>query len=245
MKNFLKRALEDSRPDNRLFYIISDFLAFLTLFSIAVVVIETLPSLENYKPLFLVLEWIMVFFFSLEYLGRLIVTPKKIAYIFSLLGLVDLLAILPTFLGLGNLTFLKSARTVRIIRLLRMMRLVKMSRLPKGTDPEKAPGIFAINILIYGVLLLLSLVVTGAVIYVAGVDTTITSIPAGMLWSLKIFMSVGVAEPATGWGLTIYIFTKFVGYLLLGLLIGVAGNILQEFLFGSKKEKGKSAKKEK
>lgn len=243
MKKFLKRALEDNRPDNKLFYVVSDFLAFLTLFSIAVVVIETLPSLENYKTLFLILEWIMVFFFSVEYLGRLIITPKKLAYIFSFLGLVDLVAILPTFLGLGNLTFLKSARAVRIIRLLRMMRLVKMSRLPRNTDPEKAPGVFAINILIYGVVLLLSLVVTGAVVYIAGIDTNITSIPAGMLWSLKIFMSVGVVEPATGWGLTIYIFTKFVGYLLLGLLIGVAGNILQEFLFGKKTASGNEKKK--
>lgn len=243
MKSFLRRTLEDSRPNNKLFYIISDFLAFLTLFSIAVLVIETLPSLEKYKTIFLILEWVMVFFFSLEYLGRLIIAPKKLSYIFSFLGLVDLVAILPTFLGLGNLTFLKSARAVRIIRLLRMMRLIKISRLPRNTNPEKAPGVFAINILIYGVLLLLSLVVTGAVIYITDIDSSITSIPAGMLWSLKIFMGVGVAEPATGWGLTIYIFTKFVGYLLLGLLIGVSGNILQEFLFGGKKEKSKSSGK--
>ena len=76
-----------------------------------------------------------------------------IKYIFSFLGVVDLLAIAPTFLGLTNLTFLKSVRMLRILRFLRMGRLAKIARIGGKKhdlkDLEDYSSIYKMNIQIY------------------------------------------------------------------------------------------------
>ncbi len=234
MQKFLKRAFIDSK--DKLFYWVNDFLAVITIVSILVVVLETVPSLDKYHTWFFVIEWIAVIFFALEYLGRLTVSKPKTKYVFSFFGIIDLVAILPTLLGLGNFTFLKSARVVRIIRLLRMLRLVKISRVPKGTDPEESLGVFGFNIFIYASVLLFGLLVTGTLIYLVEPALAVfSSIPAGMWWSLQIFMSIGsVTIPESQGGMIVYVTTKFMGMLLLGLLIGVVGNLFKLVLLDNK-----------
>ncbi len=231
MSNLLQRAFVDNR--DRLFFLVNDALAIITIISIITLVLETVPSLEKYSTWFLIIEWVTVVFFLAEYVGRLYVATPKRKYALSFLGIIDLVAILPTILGLGNFTFLKSARAVRLIRLLRMFRLLKITRMPKGTDPEESLGVFGFNILIYFVVLLFGLLVTGTLIYLA--ESLAESIPAGMLWSLKIFMGITVTEPQAGVGMVIFVITKFIGLLLLGLLVGVVGNVFNWLLLGGKK----------
>lgn len=207
-------------------------MAVVTIVSILAVVLETVPSLSVYEKWFLLIEWVAVIIFSLEYLGRLLVTKPRYRYVFSFFGIIDLVAILPTLLGLGNLTFLKSARAIRIIRLLRILRLAKITRNPKGQDIEESFGVYGFNILIYGATLLLSLLVMGTLIYLAESDTeSFASIPAGMWWSLKVFMGgMAVTVPDTQFGEVVYVATRFVGLLLFGLLVGVVGNVFRLLL---------------
>ena len=169
---------------------------------------------------FLVIEWVAVVLFSIEYIGRLSVSQPRYKYPLSFFGIVDLVAILPTFLGLGNFTFLKSARALRIIRLLRMLRLAKISR-TSGVS-EESVGVLGLNVLIYFVTLVFALLVTGTAMYLVEPNTSaFVSIPAGMWWSLKVFMAgIPVVEPVTMWGEVFFVITRFVGLMLLGLLIG-------------------------
>jgi len=210
----------------------NDFLALLTIVSIVSLVLETVPGLARYNTTFIFVEWLAVFFFTLEYIIRFSVSKPRWKYSLSFFGIVDLVSILPTFLGLGNFTFLKSARALRIIRLLRMLRLAKVSR-SKAVD-EESLGVLSLNVLIYFVTLTFALLVTGTAMYLVEPETSVfVSIPAGMWWSLKVFMAgIPVVEPVTQLGEFFFVLTRFVGLLLLGLLIGVVGNVFKVLVMG-------------
>lgn len=231
MRKFLTRALVNSNTHT--FKVVSDFLAILTIVSIASVVLETVPSLERYDTWFLITEWVAVFFFTLEYLGRLFVSKPRWKYSLSFFGIVDLVSILPTFLGLGNFTFLKSARAFRIIRLLRMMRLAKVGRAGVMTD-ENNMSVLSLNVLLYFATLVTALLITGTAIYLAEPQLpAFASIPAGMWWSFKVFMAgIPVTEPQTDLGGIFFVLTRFIGLLLLGLLVGVVGNVFKVLMMG-------------
>jgi voltage-gated potassium channel len=232
-KQILGRVLTD--PSHKQYFLVHDFLALLTIVSIVAVVLETVPSLDQYSIGFLIAEWVAVVFFGAEYIARIIITKPVHKYTFSFFGIIDLVSILPTLLGIGNLTFLKSARALRIIRLLRLMRLAKLGR--NGVNDEEGLGIVSLNILIYAATLLLSLLVIGTAMYLVEHDhENFSSIPAAMWWSLKVFLgSIAVPQPVSTIGEVFYVVARFVGMLLLGLLVGVVGNIFRSVMFSGKK----------
>ena len=233
MHSFAQKAFVDHQ--GKTFHYVNDFFALLTIISIVAVVLETVPALQQYNQWFLVTEWTVVAFFTVEYIGRTIASKPSWKYPTSFFGYIDLISILPTFLGLGNFTFLKSARAIRIIRLLRMLRLAKISR--SRSFDEDSMSTLSLNVLIYFVTLLFALLLTGTAMYLVEPNTTtFMSIPAGMWWSLKVFLgSIYVAEPLTALGEFFFVLTRFVGLLLLGLLIGVVGNVFRVVLMGGKK----------
>jgi serine phosphatase RsbU (regulator of sigma subunit) len=93
----------------------------LIVLSVASIGVEAIPGLPDWAAYALRIEEIVVVgVFSLEYLLRIVAAQKKLAFIFSFNGLVDLLAIAPFFLaGLD-------ARWLRTLRLLRLLRLLKL-----------------------------------------------------------------------------------------------------------------------
>ena len=233
MKQLLITTLTD--PQARYYFVVTDILAFVTIVSVLGIVLETVPALQAYQPLFTAIEWVAVVVFTLEYAARLYSTRPWHRYSFSFFGVVDFLAIVPTFLGLGNLTFLKTARVLRILRLLRMVRLVKLSRIP-ADELEESLGIFALNVGIYVVLLMTSLLVFGTALYITEIQDAFASIPAAMWWSFKVFLgSLPVTEPLSVFGEVLYVLARFTGLILLGVLVGVVGNIFRATLLGKKK----------
>ena len=230
MKKFIENAF--NKTQGKTFHYVNDFFALLTIVSIVAVVLETVTSLEQYSQTFLIIEWVAVLLFTVEYIGRTIASKPTWKYPTSFFGYIDLVSILPTFLGLGNFTFLKSARALRIIRLLRMLRLAKISR-SKAVD-EDSVSTLSLNVLIYFVTLTFALLITGTAMYLVEPGTSaFSSIPAGMWWSLKVFMAgIPITEPVTALGEFFFVLTRFVGLLLLGLLIGVVGNVFRVVLMG-------------
>ena len=232
MKTIPFIAFSDS--SSRFFRLAQDFFAIVTVISIVSLVLETVPALSEYEQVFLLIEWVAVAFFTFEYVGRLSVSKPIWRYPLSFFGVVDLISIVPTFLGLGNFTWLKSARALRIIRLLRMVRLAKIAR---SSVRDEDLSVLSLNVLIYVVTLLFALLATGTAMYLVEPQTSaFASIPAGMWWSLKVFMAgIPVVEPVTVAGEFFFVLTRFVGLLLLGLLIGVVGNVFKVVLGGQKR----------
>lgn len=225
-----------TNPKAPRYFLVTDVLAFFTILSVLGIVLETVPSLAVHKNIFWFIEWSSVIVFSAEYLARLYISKPRLKYSLSFFGIIDLLAILPSFLGVGNLTFLKSARVLRIMRFLRMVRMAKLARMsPK--DIEDSMGVFALNVGIYVTMLFIALLVFGTALFLTEINVdAFVSIPAAMWWSFKVFIgSIPVDAPISVLGGVLYVFARFVGLILLGVLIGVVGNIFRVLVLGEKK----------
>ncbi len=232
-----KRAvtLAFESPRSPYFVYINDILAFATVVSIFAIIIETVPSFASYAPVFSFIEWATVVLFTLEYIVRLWVADSPKKYALSFFGIVDLVAVLPTFLGLGNLTFLKSARVVRIIRFLRLVRLTKLSRLSMK-DAEETMGIFGFNIALYATTLVFVMLMFGVALHVFNTPAgQYWSVPQGMYWTFSLFLGglPAPVPPGTS-GTIIFILAKFCGMALFGLLVGVVGKLFNEWILGKK-----------
>ncbi len=222
-------------PHNKYFARANTALAIMTLVSVAAVAIETVDSFQAYHVLFVAVEWVAVVLFSAEYITRLYVSPKPLRYAFSFFGIIDLIAILPSVLGLANLTFLKSARTIRIIRLLRMMRLAKFSR---SKNKEKAvQSVYKINLEIYFITLTLALLLIGSLFYIFESHAEASSIPSGMYWALKsILGGFPYPQPETLGGIIALVFARFTSMILLGMMLGLVGMMVRKLLIGSESD---------
>ncbi len=233
-KKEILRMFED--PKSPHFSLTNDTLAAATVISILAIILETVPSLAAYHSLFLTIEWITVILFTLEYGLRLYATPRAGTYAGSFFGIVDLLAILPTYFGLGNFTFLKSARIVRIMRFLRLVRISKLSRVD-AKDAEETLGILGFNIALYACALIFALLGLGVALHLlVSTGDAYWSIPKGMYWTFSVFLGGLPAPipPGTA-GTIIFIIAKFLSMALFGLLIGVIGKIFNDWILGKKK----------
>jgi len=234
MEHLLKKAFVDTRT--KLYYRVSNTLAFFTVLSVVSIVLETVPSLTRYETIFLVIEWAAVIVFTIEYVARFYLSKPWYQYSFSFFGMIDLISILPTFLGLGNLTFLKSARIVRILRFLRMIRLTKLRRL-KGSNVDHNTSVLMLNVLMYLTMLMVALVGFGVLLYVLeSANQAFVSIPAAMWWVFGVFVNSSTASVPEGTlGGVLYVLVRFVGLLLLGAMVGMMANIFNHYLLDSKK----------
>ncbi len=230
-KHAVALALEN--PRSRYFVYINDVLAFATIISIFSIIIETVPSYSKFASVFSFIEWSTVTLFTIEYLLRLWTANPRKEYAGSFFGIVDLVAVLPSFLGLGNLTFLKSARVVRIIRFLRLVRLTKLSRLSMK-DAEETLGIFGFNIALYATTLLFVMLIFGVVLHIFNTaDGQYWSVPQGMYWTFSLFLGgLPAPIPVGTSGTIIFILAKFCGMALFGLLVGVVGKIFNQWILG-------------
>lgn len=236
-----------NNPKNRYFGKVNDFLAAVTMLSIAGIALESVSELERYDSFFWGMELVAVSFFAIEYVLRVYSAKRRLRYIFSFFGLIDLVSILPSFVNLINLTFLKSARVLRILRLMRMVRLAKLARLKRPTaDVEHHGAIYRLNLEIYIMTLVSAILLFGALVYaVEAPHQGFGSIPEGMLWSADVLSGGSFVEhaPSTLTGKILGIAARFTGLILLGMLIYVVGDLLRRLLLGNKDKKNTPRRK--
>jgi voltage-gated potassium channel len=234
MKKLLRNALENT--GSKSFIIVNDILAFFTIASVLSIVLESVVSLQGYQALFTFVEYSSVIIFTTEYIARLIITRPVTKYVFGFYGIIDFLAIVPSFFGLANLTFLKTVRMLRILRFLRVLRLTKFVRntTQKVKKTDQKAQLHVINVEIYFLAFFSAVVFFGSLIYlVEGHQAYATNIPIGMLWAARSLLGIPPPPVDTLSGEFVVICTRFISYILLGLLIHVVGNTVSRFLFGS------------
>lgn len=237
VKEKIRSSLENTHDNH--FLVANDLLAFFTILSVIGIVLETVPDLRPWKFVFNFIEYATVIVFTVEYIARVYAARKKTKYVFSFFGIIDILSILPTYFGLANLTFLKTARIVRILRFLRMVRLAKVSRSSSLRDPEDSSSLYKLNIGIYFLTLVGIVLFLGSLIYIVEEgNQAFSSIPMGMVWASKVVLGglggvTSIQIPVTAMGEALTLLARFCGLLLFGLLINVVGNVTRTFLLGN------------
>jgi len=193
--------------------------------SVVVILLESVPGVSRgLGGSFPWLEWGFTLLFTVEYLVRLWVEARPGRYARSFFGVVDLLAILPTYLSL----FLPGAQIFLVVRLVRLLRIFHIFNLGNYLGAAETLGSalratrFTLAVFLTG---LLSLVVfLGALMYlVEGADSGFSSIPVGIYWAVVTVTTLGygdlVPQTPLGRGLTTGI--VFLGYWALAVPVAV------------------------
>src|SRR4051794_25669097 len=121
-----------ANEESPLYHAINAFLVALIFVSIISVALETVQSIySRYQTFFDVSEIVIVSIFSVEYLINIYVAHDRKRYIFGPWGIIDLLAIVPSWLSIADLRALKVGRVLRVVRFLRLMRILRALKLAK------------------------------------------------------------------------------------------------------------------
>jgi len=228
---------------DRGFIIVNDILAFFTIVSVIAVVCETIPSLTPYHFWIKLVEYVSVGVFTVEYVVRLYAATHPLKYALSFFGVIDLISIIPTYLGFGNFTPLKSSRMLRVLRFLRLVRFSKIARLEIEThrkDIEEHTSLYRFDIIIYFFTMFFTVLILGSLMATFEINhSQLGETTESMLWVFTVLIGAPVthAIPETLGGTFLGILTRFTGLILLGFLVHIVGDVFQSLIFGDSKKK--------
>ena len=195
------------------------------LLSVVVVMLDSMEEFRNsYGELLYVLEWFFTVLFTIEYFVRILATPRPIGYMTSFFGVIDLLAILPTYFSL----FIPSSRYFTIIRLLRVFRIFRVLKLVKfvgaASHLQEALRNSKRKIAVFIFAVLTITVVVGSLMYVVeGAENGFTSIPTSIYWAIVTLTTVGYGDvsPGTPLGQIIAAIVMILGYGIIAVPTGI------------------------
>lgn len=213
---------EAETPAGRAFDII---LLFLIVASVTVVSLESVVEIRrNYLHIFQVMEWAFTILFSIEYLMRIYSTPRPFKYIFSFFGIIDFLAIIPTYLSL----FVVGSQYLLVIRVFRLLRIARVFRLThfvnEGHVLSKALRASLTKITVFLGVVIMMVIVVGALMYVVeGRASGYTSIPKSIYWAIVTITTVGFGDitPVTPLGQFLASCLMITGYGIIAVPTGI------------------------
>lgn len=200
-------------------------LIILILLSQAILILDSISSVRlQYGEILWKLEYLFTALFTLEYILRLYCSPKASSYAKSFYGIVDLLAILPTYLAL----FFPSASYIAIIRLLRVMRIFRILKLVRYLQDSnillRSLLMAKRKILIFFSTVAILVSVFGSLMFVIeGPENGFTSIPQSIYWAIVTITTVGYGDlvPHTALGKAVASLTMLLGYSILAVPTGI------------------------
>src|SRR5690554_2387505 len=211
-------------PVGKLFDII---LLILISISVLAVMLESVHYIQStYGHLLRVVEWVVTILFTIEYIARILVVLKPRKYIFSFLGVIDFLAILPTFLSL----VVASSQGLVIIRALRLLRVFRVLKLDRFVSEAQILGRALVasrhKITVFGLFLLVIVFILGSVMYfVEGGQGGFNSIFLSIYWAIVTLTTVGFGDITlvTALGKMIASLIMLLGYSIIAIPTGIVG----------------------
>lgn len=180
---------------------------------------------QRYGPLLMTIEWIFTIFFTIEYILRIYSSNTRRKYIFSTMGIIDLLSIIPTYLTLvvaGPIGHLIDIRVLRLIRVFRIFRLTNYLR--SGHRMQIALRSSRPKIIVFILYISLVVVVLGTLMYIVeGQKNGFESIADSIYWSVVTLTTVGYGDvvPVTALGKTISVLIMLLGYAIIAVPTGI------------------------
>lgn len=209
-------------PGGKLFDVI---LLIAILLSVFIVLIDSIPSVHTqYGTLFYILEWTFTILFTIEYILRIICLQRKWKYIFSPMGIIDLLSILPTYLSILFVGY-QYLLVVRSLRLLRVFRIFKLWRfLEAGSFIIRALYSSYRKIMLFMLFIILAVIIIGSFMYIVESGTPgFESIPNSIYWAVVTITTVGYGDvsPATPLGKFLAVLVMLCGYSIIAVPTGI------------------------
>lgn len=209
-------------PAGKLFDVV---LMITILISVGVVLAESVTRINmQWGHILRQIEWVITILFTVEYFLRLVSVTKPIKYMTSFYGLVDLFAILPTYLSL-IFTGMNALMLIRVLRILRIFRILKLSYFVGEAEMLIiALGQSSRKILVFLYCILTVVIIVGGIMYlVEGPDNGFTSIPVSIYWAIVTMTTVGYGDlvPMTATGRFIATIVIITGYGIIAVPTGI------------------------
>jgi voltage-gated potassium channel len=209
----------------------------LILLSVLAVMLDSVSSIRaEHADALRAAEWIFTGLFTIEYLLRIWCVRQPRAYALSFFGVIDLLAVIPTYLSL----ILPGGQFLVVIRILRVMRVFRVLKLTRyvGEAGILAQALrasrYKISVFLLGVLS--AVVVIGSLMYlVEGGNSGFTSIPMGVYWSIVTLTTVGYGDiaPQTPLGQALAAMVMILGYGIIAVPTGIVSAELAQLPRGA------------
>ena len=213
---------EADTPGGKTFDVV---LLWLILLSVLTVLLESVSSVRAQYGLELrAIEWLFTLLFTAEYVLRLYSVQRPGRYAASFFGLVDLLAVLPTYLSLV-VAGTQSLLVIRVLRLLRVFRVLKLAKyLGEANFLLAALRASRAKITVFlGTIMAIVLIVAALMYLIEGEETGFTSIPTAAYWAIVTMTTVGYGDiaPQTVAGQTLAAVLMFLGYAIIAVPAGI------------------------
>ncbi|PKF75016.1 ion transporter [Chryseobacterium sp. PMSZPI] len=222
-KRYLFRIIY--RSDTKLGKLFDIILLSLILVSTAIIMMESVPQLDKkFHYTFLILEWIISIFFTIEYSMRIAVIKNKKHYIFSFFGIIDFLALVPFYLSF----FFPITKYFLIFRMLRMLRIFRIFNLldfmNDGYLIVRALKNSSRKIYIFLLFLIIFSVIVGSLMFmVEGGRQGFETIPQSIYWAVVTVTTVGYGDvsPITPLGKFFAVVLMLAGYSIIAVPTGI------------------------
>ena len=226
----------DESPSSRLFDAV---LIAVILASVAAVMLESVETVGvRYVTSLIRLEWAFTIVFSVEYALRISCVGKPSRYARSFFGIVDLMAVIPTYLSL----LLPGAQALLVIRLLRILRVFRVLKLvhylKEANFLLEALKASRQKITIFIVVVLALVIVLGSLIYlIEGAENGFDNIPRSVYWAIVTLTTVGYGDisPQTPIGQALAAIVMIIGYGIIAVPTGIVTAELARVWEGGKK----------
>jgi voltage-gated potassium channel len=195
------------------------------LLSVAAVMADSMARVSaRHGPLLDSVEWLFTALFTIEYIARLSCVRKPLRYATSFFGLVDLAAVLPTYLAF----FFPEAQVLIDVRILRLVRVFRVFKLTRYLAEVRLLGSAMANsmrkILVFLSVVVMVVLVVGTLMYVVeGPGNGFTSIPRSIYWALSTITTVGYGDmvPHTEIGRALASIVMLIGWGILAVPTGI------------------------
>lgn len=195
------------------------------LLSVLAVMLDSVSVLQGKYGSFLYgVEWFFTILFSIEYILRLSCVERPVRYARSFFGIVDLLAVIPTYLSL----FLPGTQYLLVIRILRVLRIFRVFKLVQYIGEARilmqALRASRRKIIVFLFTVLTLVVIFGSLMYlIEGAENGFTSIPRSIYWAIVTLTTVGYGDisPKTNIGQAIAAIIMILGYGIIAVPTGI------------------------
>jgi voltage-gated potassium channel len=200
-------------------------LIFSILVSSLLLILDSVSSIkQTYGQLIFWSQNFFLILFTIEYILRVIIAPKKTAYIFSFYGIIDFLATAPVLISLF-IPFGRYFAIIRILRLLRLFSVFKMGRyIYESHKLIQALKASRAKIMVFLATIVFIVVIVGALMHlIEGPQNGFINIPESMYWAVVTISTVGYGDisPQTPIGKLIASFLMLVGYAIIAVPTGI------------------------